>query len=97
MTEVGDIYLADLRGEQRRRVAVLSTEQFSRSTGRALVAPEMPPESEVGPNPWRTEYETTTFAIDFVRTVPVALLLERVDRLPRQAVESARRALRHVT
>lgn len=97
MTDIGDIYVADLRGEQRKRVAVVSTRRFSTLTGRALVAPEIPPEPAIGPNPWRMEYETTTFAIDFVRTIPVESLLERVDRLSGAAVESGRRALRHVT
>ena len=41
MSEAGDIYLADLDEERRRRVLVVSNARFNRAAERVLVAPEL--------------------------------------------------------
>jgi len=97
MTDAGDIWLADLNDERRRRVLVLSSARFHRLAGRALVAPELPGPPDDRPFPWRIEVEGTVYAVDLLRSLPTERLLERVDRLPAPAVAAARRALHHVT
>jgi len=48
----GDIYVADTRDQQRRRVLVISDTRFHRTTGRALVAPAIAT-IEADQSPWR--------------------------------------------
>lgn len=93
MIDAGDIYLADLNDEQRRRVLVLSNARFTEHSGVALVVPELPGPPDVAAFPWRVPADGRTFAVDMLRTVPVDRLLERVDRAPAAAVAAARRAL----
>jgi len=95
--EAGDIHLADLNEERRRRVLVLSTSRFHRFAGRALVAPEIVGEPDDLPFPWRVTIDDGTYAIDFLRSIPISRLLERADRAPHAAMQSVRRALLHIT
>ena len=97
MTDAGDIWLADLNDERRRRVLVLSTARFHRLAGRALVAPELPGSADEMAFPWRIDVEGAVYAVDLLRSLPTERLLERVDRAPAPAAAAARRALRHMT
>lgn len=97
MIESGDLYLADLHGEQRQVVMVISTTRFHEYTGRALVAPSValtPLDDEM---PWRIVLDQQIFAVDFLRSVPTDRLVERVGRTPASAVRAARRALLAIT
>lgn len=97
MIFAGDIYLADLNEEIRRHVLVVSNERFHRASARVLVAPQMLGESAAAPFPWRIDIDDRTYAIDLVRSVSEARLLERVDRAPAVAMAAVRRTLRHIT
>lgn len=96
MIEQGDIYLADVGDEIRRRVLVLSDPRFTRESRRVIVAPEF-----VGPvqdtlAPWRVEVDGAVFGLDRIRSLPSSRLLERTDRAPLTAMVRAQRALRHI-
>lgn len=95
--DCGDIYLADLNEERRRRVLVVSNARFHRHAERALVAPELFGEPDEVPFPWRVTVDDIVFAVDFVRGIPLARLLERTDRAPHTAMRAVRRALQQIT
>ena len=97
MIDAGDIYLADLNEERRRRVLVISNARFQRVSGRALVAPEIIGEPDEVPFPWRVQVDDAVYAVDLVRSLPVARLLERTDRAPAAAMAGVRRALFNIT
>jgi mRNA-degrading endonuclease toxin of MazEF toxin-antitoxin module len=93
----GDIHLADLNEEVRRRVLILSNARFNETSGRVLVAPEVPSDPDEVLFPWRVRVDDTVYAIDLGRTLRADRILDRVDRAPFEAIASARRALRQIT
>jgi mRNA-degrading endonuclease toxin of MazEF toxin-antitoxin module len=93
----GDIHLADLNEERRRRVLVISNERFHRISGRVLVAPEIEGPPDAVPFPWRIQVDDAVYAVDMVRGLPVGRLLDRTDRAPADAMALARRALLNIT
>lgn len=97
MSEAGDIYLADLNEERRRRVLVLSSRRFAQLSRRVLVAPEVLGASDEVPFPWRIEVDGAVFAVDLLRSVPADRLLEQTGRAPAAAVQRARQALHTIT
>lgn len=97
MTDAGDIHLADLNEERRRRVLVLSSDRFNRIAGRAIVAPEISGGPDDVPYPWRVAEGDAVFAVDHVRSIPTARLLDRVGRASHPAMTAARRALLNIT
>jgi mRNA-degrading endonuclease toxin of MazEF toxin-antitoxin module len=97
MTNAGDIHLADLNEERRRRVLVISNARFERVSGRVLVAPEIIGEPDEVPFPWRVQIDDAVFAVDLVRSVPAERLLKRTDRAPATAMAVVRRALLNIT
>lgn len=87
----GDIFVADGRDEQRRRVLVLSDARFHRATGRAIVAPTIATiDSDV--SPWRPGTEER-FGVDFLTTLPLERLLEAVGRVDAATLRRAQRAV----
>lgn len=97
MIEAGDIHLADLNEEVRRRVLVVSVVRFNRLSGRVLVAPEVFGPLDDVAFPWRLPVDDAIYAVDMVRSVPVHRLLDRVDRAPATTVQAAQRALHAIT
>jgi len=97
MIHAGDIHLADLHEEVRRRVLVLSNVRFNTVANRVLVAPEILGPPDPVPFPWRIDVDGATFAIDLARNLPIGRLLERIDRAPAAAMTNARRALLNIT
>ena len=97
MIDAGDIHLADLHEERRRRVLVISNGRFHAASGRVLVAPEVVGDADEVPFPWRVQVNDAIFALDLVRSLPIERLLDRIDRAPAAAVAVVRRALRHIT
>lgn len=97
MIEIGDIYLADLNEDLRLRVLVVSNERFHRLSGRVLVAPELPLLPGDVAFPWRVTVDTTTFAVDLLRSVTAERLLQRVDRAPAGVVKRVEQVLHHIT
>ena len=97
MIHAGDIFLADLNEELRRRVLVISTERFHRASGRAIVAPEVVGEPDEVPFPWRVQVEDAVYAVDLVRTLPIDRLLDRTDRATAAAMSAVRGALLNIT
>jgi mRNA-degrading endonuclease toxin of MazEF toxin-antitoxin module len=93
----GDIHLADLNEERRRRVLVISNGRFEKLTGRVVVAPEM----ESGPEevlfPWQIRVGSATFAVDHLRSMPTSRLLRRVDRATPEAVSAVKRVLANIS
>lgn len=97
MTDSGDIFLADLGGEQRDVVMVLSNQRFTGASGRVLVAPV-----RLGPAlpvhfPWHVPVDDHTFAVDYAMTVDERDLLDHMGRAPYTAVMRARRAVLAIT
>lgn len=97
MIDVGDVYTADLNEELRRRVLVVSNSQFHRRVERVIVAPEIVGPHDEVPFPWRVQVDGIVFAVDLVRSVPLARLLHREGRAPHEAMRSVRRALLNIT
>lgn len=94
--EPGDIHLADLNEERRRHVLVLSVGRFQRASERVIVAPQIFDEPDVVPMPWRIEVDGMVFAVDLLRSMPVARVLKRTGRAPQSAMIRATTALRHI-
>ena len=86
----GDVHLADVNDEVRRRVLVVSNDQFNAVSGRALVAPEVL-------FPWRVRIDDAVYAVDLARSFANTRLLERIDRAPVATMASVRQALLHIT
>ena len=97
MINAGDIFLADLNEDIRRRVLVVSNERFHQASGRALVAPEVFGTPDEVPFPWRVLVEDGVYAVDLTRSVPLDRLLERADRATAAAMTIVRRALLNIT
>lgn len=97
MTEAGDIHLADLNDEQRRRVLVVSNGRFNRLSDRVIVVPELPGPPDATPFPWRIESGGAVFAVDFIRAIPATRLLKRTGRATPDALARIQRAIRHMT
>mgnify|MGYP001057882894 CR=1 FL=1 len=96
--DAGDVYVADLGGEVRRHVLVLSNAGFHRRAARALVAPEWRGAEVDVPFPWIvTAEDDLRFAVDHMRSVPLERLLHRVTTAPFRTVVAARRALLAIT
>ena len=87
----GDIFLADARDEQRRRVLVLSDARFHRATRRAIVAPSIATIT-ADESPWRPGVEER-FGVDFLTTLPLDRLLEAVGRVDAATLRHAQRAI----
>ncbi|HRE02228.1 MAG TPA: type II toxin-antitoxin system PemK/MazF family toxin [Ilumatobacteraceae bacterium] len=87
----GDVYLADARDETRRQVLVVSDSRLHRATGRAIVAPVIE-HVEGDDSPWRVGIDER-FAVDYLTTLPLDRLLERVGRVDALTVRQARRAV----
>ena len=96
MIDAGDIHLADLNEERRRRVLVLSNRRFHQIAGRAVVAPEVIAEPDQVPFPWRVEVDGAVYAVDLLRSISVDRLLGRTASAPHDAVVAARRAVGHI-
>lgn len=97
MSDAGDIHLADLNEERRRRVLVLSSRRFAQLSDRVLVAPEVLGAPDEVPFPWRIEVDGVVFAVDLLRSLSADRLLERAGRAPADAVRRARQALHAIT
>ena len=87
----GDIFLANARDEQRRRVLVVSDARFHRSTRRAIVAPSITTIT-ADESPWRPGVEER-FAVDFLTTLPLDRLLEAVGLVDAATLRQAQRAI----
>jgi mRNA-degrading endonuclease toxin of MazEF toxin-antitoxin module len=97
MIESGDIHLADLREERRRRVLVISNARFNGLCGRALVAPEIEREPDEVLFPWRVLIDDTVYAVDLARSIPLDRLLGRANRAPAAAMTLVRQAILNIT
>lgn len=97
MIEAGDIHLADLNEERRRRVLVVSNARFNRAADRMVIAPEIDGPPDEVPFPWRIQCDDAVFAIDLLRSIPVSRLLERAGRASRPAMDRARHAIAQIT
>jgi len=97
MIHAGDIHLADLRDERRWAVLVLSNDRFHRMSDRVLVAPGIDVDDDEVLPPWNIRVDGETFALDLLRSIPVARLLERIGRASSVDLDRAQRALRLIT
>jgi len=96
MIDSGEIWLADLREEERRLVVVVSHEPFHRLTGRVWIVPELVG-GEHDDLPWRLLIDGRVFAVDHLRTISLASLLNRAGSAPAMEMARARRAIRAIT
>jgi mRNA-degrading endonuclease toxin of MazEF toxin-antitoxin module len=97
MIDAGDIYLADLHGERRRRVLVISNSRYNSISGRVLVAPEILGGPDDVPFPWRVPVADALYGVDLVRSLPAGRLLDRTDRASSESMVAVRRALCSIT
>ena len=97
MIHAGDIHLADLRDERRWVVLVLSNDRFHRMSERVLVAPAIEVDGDEVLAPWNIIVEGDVFALDLLRSIPAARLLQRTGRASSVDLERAQRALRLIT
>jgi mRNA-degrading endonuclease toxin of MazEF toxin-antitoxin module len=93
MPDAGDIYLADVNDEIRRKVLVISNGRFHELALRAFVLPMASPR----PYPWRIAHDDTVYAADLLQTIPTDRLLELQGRAPQSVVRRARQAIRHIS
>ncbi len=93
IADTGDIYLAAVHDEQRRRVLVMSSPRFHALSGRAVIAPA----GSAQPFPWRIAHDTDVFAIDLLQTIATDRLLDRLGHVPEPVLRTARQALRLIT
>jgi mRNA-degrading endonuclease toxin of MazEF toxin-antitoxin module len=96
MINAGDIHLADLNEEKRRRVLVLSNSRFEKATARVLVAPEIETQPDDVLFPWQIRVGPATYAVDLMRSMPTSRLLRRVDRATPAAMSAVRRVLSNI-
>jgi mRNA-degrading endonuclease toxin of MazEF toxin-antitoxin module len=97
MREAGDICLADVNQEQRRRVLIVSNARFNRTADRVLVAPEIASRADEVLFPWRVPVGDIVFAVDLLRSIPAERLLDRIDRAPHSAMRAVRLAVLNIT
>ena len=97
MIDSGDIHLADLNEQRRRRVLVISNGRFHRVASRAPVAPEIIGEPDEVPFPWRVQIDDAVYAVDLMRNLATDRLLDRLDRAPAAAMAEVRRALLNIS
>ncbi len=97
MIHAGDIHLADLRDERRWVVLVLSNDRFHGMSERVLVAPGIEVDDDEVLPPWNLRVDGDVFALDLLRSIPAARLLQRTGRASSVDLERARRALRLIT
>lgn len=93
-TDTGAICVADLGGEQRHRVMILSSPRFHRSTSRVLVAPELDTFEWEEPAPWHLVTTAGTFGLDHLRTLPQRRLLSVHAMASHAEIRSASTLLR---
>ena len=97
MTDIGEVWLADMNEECRRRVLIVSVARFNRVAARVVVVPEIDGGPDEVPFPWRIEDDDgTVYAIDFVRAIPAERLLERVGQASSTTSGQVRRAVRTI-
>lgn len=94
--DAGDVHLADLGGETRHPVMVVSGRRFHQIAERALVCPAVEVVVDE-PFPWWIESDLGTFALDRLTSLPLDRLLDRRGHVGATTVERARRALRAIT
>ena len=97
MTDAGDIWLADLNDERRRRVLVISTGRFNGLADRAIVVPEMKLRPGAVLEPWRFETDDAVFAVDRIQNIKLERLLEKTGSVPYPVMRQIRHALLQIT
>ena len=97
MSALGDIHLADLNEERRRRVLVASNARFNCATRRVVVIPEVFGEPDDVPFPWRVMVGDAIFAVDLLRTISIERLLQRTGQASLVDMLQIRRAILHIT
>jgi len=97
VSALGDIHLADLNEERRRRVLVASNARFNRATRRVVVIPEVFGEPDDVPFPWRVMVGDAIFAVDLLRTISIERLLQRTGQASLVDMLQIRRAILHIT
>jgi len=91
----GEVWIADLGEEIRRRVLVLSDARLHQIANRAVVAPMSTkvPDSA----PWFVDAGDDEYAnVHLIRSVPVARLLERARVIDHRAMVEIRSVLTHL-
>ena len=96
VADAGDIWLADVGRETRQLVVVVSRRRFHDLSGRALIVPQIDQPSATTGSPWTVSFDGVTFRADHIRSIAVNRLLERRDRLPADATQRLRSAIRNV-
>ena len=93
MPTTGDIWLADLGGETRRSVYVVSDDHFHRLAERAVVAPVLASPSTGRNPPWWIAHETSVVAVERLNSIPVERLLERHGTAQYTTVRAVQRTI----
>jgi mRNA-degrading endonuclease toxin of MazEF toxin-antitoxin module len=93
--DAGEIYLADLNEELRRKVVVVSSERFAQASHRVMIVPEISGPDPIG-FPWRVASADAVFAVELLQSLDADRLLERVGRVTPKAMVQIRSVLRQV-
>ena len=89
----GEIWRADVGGEERHLVAVLSDRRFHAIAGRAVVVPVLDHAPEVL-YPWHVEVPGgSVLGVQLVSSISADRLLERVEVVPPDVLLRARRVV----
>ena len=75
----------------------MSNDRFHRMSERVLVAPAIEVDGDEVLAPWNIIVEGDVFALDLLRSIPAARLLQRTGRASSVDLEGAQRALRLIT
>jgi mRNA-degrading endonuclease toxin of MazEF toxin-antitoxin module len=97
MIHAGDIHLADLHGERRWTVLVMTNDRFHRVSERVLVAPAIAVDDDEVVPPWVIRIGDEAFALDLLRSIPSSRLLERIGRASTVDLQRAQAALHQIT
>ena len=89
----GEIWLADVGGETRLFVYVVSDDRFHRLAERAVVAPLLPPGRPGRNPPWWIPHDGSVVAVERVASIPVERLLERRDAARFATVRAVQRVI----
>ncbi len=90
--DAGLTFDADIGGERRHPVVVLSSAQAIRASGRVVVAPAVAAAADETPSPWRIE----GFAVDRLVSTNPDRLRRPIGNVETQVLRQMRVAARHL-
>jgi mRNA-degrading endonuclease toxin of MazEF toxin-antitoxin module len=94
--DAGDLWLADVGGDRRRTVYVVSSSRFHRLSRRAVIAPVLDEAPDVA-RPWHVGFGDRVIAVNLLGSTPIDRLLELLDRVDAPTRRRVRDVVRHIS